>query len=90
MKKLVNLKIYGKVQVVFFRRFVEEKARELGLSGFVWNEPDETVGAKAEGEEKELKKLVEYCKEGPKYAKVEKVDVKWREPTNEFTGFTHH
>ena len=59
MKKQTVLKIYGRVQGVFFRDSSRRKAKELGLSGWVRNEPDGTVQIVAEGEEKSLKKLIE-------------------------------
>lgn len=88
MKKQVVLKIYGKVQGVFFRDSTERKAKELNLSGWVKNEPDGTVRIVAEGEEKDLKELIEWCRAGgAKYARVEKVDIEWLEPSYEFNNF---
>jgi len=87
MRKQIVLKIYGKVQGVFFRDSSQEKARELNLSGWVRNEPDGAVAIVAEGGEKELKELIEWCKNGPGHAKVDEVDVKWTEPTGRFDGF---
>lgn len=74
------------VQGVSFRYYSRRKARELNLSGFVKNKPDGTVKIVAEGEEKDLKELIEWCQNGSGYT-VEKVDVKWLEPTGEFNGF---
>jgi acylphosphatase len=82
MQKQTVLKIYGKVQGVCFRDSSQEKAKELNLSGWVRNEPDGTVIIVAEGEEKDLEELIEWCKNGPNYTKVEKVDVKWTESTS--------
>lgn len=88
MKKQIVLKIYGKVQGVFFRDGSRRKAKELNLSGSVSNEPDGTVAVVAEGEEKDLKEFIEWCKNGPDHAKVDKVDVEWAEPAGEFDDFT--
>ena len=85
--KRVNLKIYGRVQGVFFRDSCRREAQKLGLSGFARNEPDGTVQIIAEGEEKNLQELILWCKEGPEHAKVEKVEAEWQEPTGEFNGF---
>lgn len=87
MQKQITLKIYGKVQGVFFRDSSRKKARELGLSGWVRNEPDGTVAIVVEGEEKSLKGLIAWCKGGHAYAKVEKVDVGWFLPTGKFVDF---
>lgn len=87
MQKQVVLKIYGKVQGVFFRDSSRKKAKELNLSGWVRNEPDGTVRIVAEGEEGDLKELIEWCKNGPNHADVDEVNVKWSDPTNQFSDF---
>ncbi|MEK7190478.1 MAG: acylphosphatase [Patescibacteria group bacterium] len=87
MQKQTELKIYGKVQGVFFRDSSKKKARELNLSGWVRNESNGTVVIVAEGEEKNLKELIEWCKNGPNHAKVDKVEVEWFESTDHFDGF---
>jgi len=68
-----NIRVLGKVQGVWFRDSARKKARELGITGFVRNEPDGLVYLEAEGDEDALKKLVEWCWEGPEGAKVDKV-----------------
>ncbi len=88
MKKRVVLKIYGKVQGVFFRDSAQRKAKELNLSGWVRNEPDGTVQIVAEGEEKDLKELIEWCRVGgAEYARVDKVNIEWLEPSGQFNNF---
>jgi acylphosphatase len=87
MSKRTILKIYGRVQGIFFRDSTQRKARELGLTGWVRNEPDGTVKIVAEGEEGDLKKLIKWCYNGPRLARVEKVDIEWAEATGEFERF---
>ena len=87
MRKQINLKIYGKVQGVFFRDSSRAEAKELNLSGWVNNETDGTVEIVAEGEDKDLIKFIEWCKYGPDHAEVEKVNIKWLGHTNQFTDF---
>jgi len=87
MKKDLSIKIYGKVQGVSFRYFASQKALELGIFGFVRNESDDTVYIEAEGEEKNLKKFLAWCRKGPKAARVEKVEFVFRDNLNNFTGF---
>ncbi len=86
MKRLY-LKIYGKVQGVYFRSFTQDKAHQLGLSGWVKNMPDGTVETVAEGEEENLNEYMQWCKKGPPAARVEEIREKWEEPTGEFKGF---
>ncbi len=74
-----NLKIYGKVQGVFFRYLAKKQADELGLVGWVKNADDGTVEVLAEGEENALGQLKHWCEHGPELAKVEKVDENTKE-----------
>lgn len=73
----LTLKIHGNVQGVTFRWESRDLARKLELAGWVKNMPDGTVELVAEGGEEALKKLLEYCKIGPRSAHVERVDEKW-------------
>ena len=70
----VNIKIFGEVQGVFFRHSARLKAREIGITGFVKNEPDGAVYMEAEGDEKTLGQFLEWCQHGSESAKVEKVE----------------
>jgi acylphosphatase len=75
MIKHFNIKVYGRVQGVFFRASTKTQAEALNINGFVRNEPDETVYIEAEGEEENLKKFLAWCQQGPKYAVVDRLDV---------------
>lgn len=87
MKRL-HLKIYGRVQGVYYRSSAEDKARELGLSGWAKNMPDGTVETVVEGGEEELQEYKEWCKIGSPAARVEKIDEEWEEASGEFKGFS--
>ena len=86
-KKQVILKIYGRVQGVFFRDSLRKKARQLGLTGWVSNESNGTVKVVAEGEEGKLEELIKWCYNGPVIARVEKINIKWQEAAGQFEGF---
>ncbi|HEY4652436.1 MAG TPA: acylphosphatase [Pontibacter sp.] len=73
--KRVSMRVYGKVQGVFFRASTQEKARQLGLKGFVQNEPDGTVYLEAEGKPETIAELKAWAHHGPEHARVEKVEV---------------
>jgi len=88
MRKQVTLKVYGKVQGVFFRDSSRAEAQELGLRGWVKNETDGTVEIMAEGDDKDLIKFIEWCKYGPDHAEVEKVEVKWEKFSGQFDDFS--
>jgi len=87
MEKQAVLKIYGWVQGVFFRDSAQKKAKELKLVGWISNASDGTVEVVAEGKEEKLKELIKWCYNGPRLAKVDKVDVQWQEATGQFKEF---
>jgi acylphosphatase len=78
--KRAKVIIEGSVQGVFFRAEARDRARALGLSGWVRNVPDGTVEAVFEGEDERVTTMVEWCRRGPSGARVENVDVDWSEP----------
>ena len=65
MVKHFNIIVSGKVQGVFFRQSALEKAKQLGIKGFVRNQIDGTVYIEAEGTDAQLSKLIEWCRKGP-------------------------
>ncbi|MGM0652656.1 MAG: acylphosphatase [Bacillota bacterium] len=87
MKRL-HLKIYGRVQGVYFRSSAQDQAGALGLSGWIKNMPDGTVETVIEGGEEQLQEYKEWCKIGPPAARVEKIEERWEEPTGEFKGLS--
>ena len=87
MKKQALLKITGHVQGVFYRDLSQEKAQELGLSGWVCNTSDDSVELLAQGDEEQIKKLIDWCWEGPPSAKVDNIDVQWKEVPPQEKGF---
>ncbi|MEJ8803699.1 acylphosphatase [Pontibacter sp. H249] len=86
-KKHIAMRVHGKVQGVFFRASTQEKAEALGLTGFVQNEDNGTVYLEAEGDEEALCKLQQWVHEGPKNAKVSRVDIKSIKDLKGFDGF---
>jgi len=89
MPEKVRARIFvsGRVQGVFFRLHTEEKARELGITGWVRNLNDGRVEAVLEGEKGKVEELIEWAKGGPKSARVDGVDVEWQESKGEFKNF---
>ena len=72
--------VSGRVQGVFFRETVRRRAESARLAGWVRNNSDGTVEAVFEGEQKPVERLVDWCREGPRGARVEWVDVASEEP----------
>ncbi len=85
--KRAHIWVSGRVQGVFFRQSTEGRARDLGLVGWVRNLPDGRVEALAEGDPAALDLWLAFCREGPPAARVERVELRWEEPTGEFERF---
>ncbi len=84
----VRVLIYGDVQGVFFRAFAAQRARRLGLKGYVRNLPrGDSVEVVAEGERSRLEELITYLNVGPPAARVERVVTNWSEPSGRYTEF---
>jgi acylphosphatase len=88
MKTNVHVIISGRVQGVWFRATTKQKAEQLGITGWVRNTSDGCVEAILEGEEQQVKKMIEWCHEGPPLAVVNKVEIKNQNPTNGFDYFS--
>jgi acylphosphatase len=78
--------IRGRVQGVFFRAETRDRARSLGLRGWVRNAPDGTVEAVFEGERERIESILVWCRRGPTLADVDDVEVHWESPEGE-VGF---
>jgi acylphosphatase len=76
MIRHISISVKGKVQGVFFRASTQEKAKEIGIKGFVRNELDGSVYVESEGSEAQLSEFITWCKHGPKMASVESCLVK--------------
>ena len=85
--KRARVVVSGVVQGVFFRTETRDRARSLGIAGWVRNAPDGTVEAEFEGDDERVESMVEWCRRGPAGAKVEDVEVTWVEPERE-EGFS--
>jgi len=87
MKVRAHVFIRGRVQGVFFRSETENEAKKHDVKGWVCNLPDGKVEAVFEGEEKNVKELVEFCKRGPPGARITNVEIIWENYTGEFRSF---
>lgn len=82
-----RLRIRGQVQGVAFRASTREAAARIGASGWVRNREDGSVEAVIEGSEAQLEAVLAFCREGPRFARVDGVDV-LPEPPEGLQGFT--
>ncbi|TBW34082.1 acylphosphatase [Siculibacillus lacustris] len=70
----------GRVQGVGFRAWLERRARERGLSGWVRNLRDGTVEAVFAGPAGPVDAIIDLCRSGPPHARVEVIERYETEP----------
>jgi acylphosphatase len=66
--------VHGHVQGVFFRDSVRRRAEQEGVGGWVRNRPDGAVEAVFEGDRQRVERLVDFCRRGPRGARVDRVE----------------
>lgn len=87
MKRRVRVVVSGIVQGVNFRRYTQMTARSLGVMGWVRNLPDGRVEGCFEGERGGVDALVEWCRTGPPYGRVDSLALTEEEYAGEFADF---
>ncbi|KAI0366714.1 acylphosphatase isozyme Ch1 [Pilatotrama ljubarskyi] len=87
--KSVDFRVKGKVQGVFFRAFARDNAQQLGVVGWVKNDPGGDVIGTAQGKEEALEKFKEALRRGPPHAQVTDVEFTNEAPLErlQFQGF---
>ena len=87
MSKRVRVIVTGRVQGVNFRHYTSKNARRLGVKGWVRNLSDGSVEGCFEGEATAVDALVDWCRQGPDYARVDGVELHSEPFTGEFEEF---
>lgn len=83
-----NIKVTGKVQGVWFRKYTKGKADELGLLGTVENQPDGSVYIEVESNDaKELQSFIDWLYQGSPLSKVSQVILDEDDSCKDFTQF---
>ena len=70
-----RVRVHGDVQGVSFRATCRCEAQARGVTGWARNETDGTVTAWFEGEPDAVEAMVEWCRRGPRAARVTDVGV---------------
>jgi acylphosphatase len=72
--------VHGRVQGVAFRDATRRQASTRGVGGWVTNRSDGAVEAVFEGDPEAVRSLVEWVREGPRAADVDRVEESEEEP----------
>ncbi len=84
----VHVVVSGRVQGVGYRAGAQRYANQLGLSGWVRNQPDGSVEILAEGPDDKVEELLTWCRSGPFLANVENLNVERRIFKGDLKGFS--
>ena len=86
-KNAAEILVEGRVQGVGYRNFVQRKAVQLGLAGYVMNLKDGKVRVRVEGGRAAIEELAREITKGPPLARVDSLGVTWRPATGRFAAF---
>jgi acylphosphatase len=75
------------VQGVNFRSSTKAEADTLGLTGSVRNCPDGSVEVVIEGPRTTVQQLIDWCRRGPAWARVDGLTIDWQAASGEFSAF---
>lgn len=82
-----EIKITGRVQGVGFRYFVQRRAAEFNIVGWVKNERNGSVLVMVQGDEKDVETFLEHLEIGPSMARVVKIEKSKLPGLEGFTDF---
>jgi len=83
----VEMVISGRVQGVGFRYFTLQVATELGIDGWVRNEPDGTVRCQAAGPPEAMAAFRDRLRKGPVFGRTDHIE---EHPLSEAEGTSLH
>lgn len=81
------MRVTGQVQGVNFRSSTKIEADALGLTGSVRNCPDNSVEVVIEGPRTTVQQLIDWCRRGPAWARVDGLTIEWQAASGEFSAF---
>ncbi|MYL38078.1 acylphosphatase [Halobacillus litoralis] len=83
-----RLLVHGRVQGVGFRAAAKQMAEQIGVTGWVKNQPDGTVLIEAEADTTQLKQFIEQINQGPTpFSHVEALDVTTNDEIQGYSKF---
>jgi acylphosphatase len=85
--KTYKVVLFGRVQGVGFRYFVESIASKYDISGYVRNTFNGKVEVVCQGEEEELKQFIDEVKKGPAFSVVTDVKIEEIKDSKKYSIF---
>jgi acylphosphatase len=85
--KQYQLLVKGRVQGVGYRASAAEKARQLGLVGWVRNLADGRVELCIEGETEQLQQMIDWARQGPRFAEVSDIELSEKDTVSGLIDF---
>lgn len=86
-KETLRIFVYGRVQGVGFRRWLQEQAFRHGVRGWTRNREDGSVEALLYGETIKVHELMALCRKGPVLARVDRLRSETTEETEAWSDF---
>jgi acylphosphatase len=74
LNQAIRVRIYGRVQGVWFRAWTVREAADRGLSGWVRNRADGSVEAVFAGPAADVQAMIAACRHGPPAARVDRIE----------------
>jgi acylphosphatase len=81
------VRVTGRVQGVWFRQSTKQTALRHAVTGWVKNNVDGSVSAVFEGAEEDVKAVIDWCRQGPEMAHVDKIEVVWQKSPEGLSSF---
>lgn len=72
--RTIQIRIFGRVQGVFFRESMRQRALALGITGWVRNRTDGSVEALIQGNSDAVARMREWALRGPPAARVDRIE----------------
>ncbi len=85
--KRIHIFVTGRVQGVFFRQSTRVMAIKNNVNGWIRNLDDGRVEIVAQGKERDIDNLTNWCRTGPANSRVDEFELKIESITEEFENF---
>ena len=79
-----KIKVKGRVQGVWFRKYTKQAAVSYDLNGFVKNQPDGCVYIEVEGPEGKVQDFIKWLEKGSPLSEVKEINTS----EGDYTGFS--